>query len=144
MYIGIHIVMLSVMSTDWCRRSIQLSLVICVFHLSSGHLFNHKEITLVCCVVEPLNDCSGFFYKFFNLLFQNCQAFNGVYQCLKQYHLGRVGWGRSILTHTYPHKPLRKIKWPSAITRLTPHFMYGLMSALVICKKRRSMVIHDR
>ena len=28
----------------------------------------------------------------------------------------------SILTRTYPHKPLRKIKWVSAITRLTVHF----------------------
>ena len=25
----------------------------------------------------------------------------------------------SMLTHAYPHKPLRKMKWPSTITRLT-------------------------
>ena len=43
----------------------------------------------------------------------------------------------TVLTHTYPHKPLKKIKWPSAITMLTTHFMCGLMSDLVICKHRK-------
>ena len=32
---------------------------------------------------------------------------------------------------------------PYAITRLTAHFIYGLMSDLVICRFRKSMVIHD-
>ena len=50
-----------------------------------------------------------------------------------------------MLTHTYPHKPLRKIKWPSAITRLTAHFTCGLMSDLAVCRclHRKNMVIHD-
>ena len=48
----------------------------------------------------------------------------------------------SMLTHTYPHKPIR-LKWPYAITRLTAHIMSGLMSDLVICKFRKSMVTHD-
>ena len=45
-------------------------------------------------------------------------------------------WGDKVstLTHTYPHKSLRKIKWPSAITRLTAQFKGGLMSGLVIYK----------
>ena len=30
-----------------------------------------------------------------------------------------------------------------AISRLTAHFMCGLLSDLVICKFRKSMVIHD-
>ena len=42
----------------------------------------------------------------------------------------------SMLIHTYPHRPLRKIKvticWEP--NRLTAHFMCGLMSDLVICK----------
>ena len=49
----------------------------------------------------------------------------------------------SMLTHTYPHKPWRKIKWPYASSRLTTHFMCGLMSDLVICKFRKSMVMHN-
>ena len=48
-----------------------------------------------------------------------------------------------MLTHTYPHKPLRKIKWPPAITKLTTHFAYGLMSDLVIASIEKSVVIHD-
>ena len=43
----------------------------------------------------------------------------------------------------YPHQLQRKIKWPSAIVRLTAHFTYGLMSDLVICKPKKSMAIHD-
>ena len=44
----------------------------------------------------------------------------------------------SMLTHTYPHKPLRKIKVTIyAIIRLTTSFMCGLMSDLVICKFRK-------
>ena len=37
----------------------------------------------------------------------------------------------------YPHKPQRKINWPSAITRLTAHVMCALVSDLVICKRRK-------
>ena len=40
----------------------------------------------------------------------------------------------SMLTHTYPHKPLRKIKVTFAITRLTARFPCGWMSDLVIWK----------
>ena len=40
----------------------------------------------------------------------------------------------SMLTHTYPPKPLRTLKRPSAITSLTDQFTCGLMSDLVICK----------
>ena len=40
----------------------------------------------------------------------------------------------SMLTHTYPHKPLRKINWPTAIARLTAHITCGLKSDLAICK----------
>ena len=42
-----------------------------------------------------------------------------------------------MLIHTYPHKPLMKIKFPSAITRLTAHFTCDLMSALVIYNHRK-------
>ena len=35
------------------------------------------------------------------------------------------------------------LKWPYAMTRLTAHIMYGLMSELVTCKFRKNMVIHD-
>ena len=45
----------------------------------------------------------------------------------------------SMLTHTYLYKPLREIKWPSAITRLTAHFARSLMSDLVTWKLRTSM-----
>ena len=41
----------------------------------------------------------------------------------------------SMFTHTCPHKHLRKINGPSAITRLTAHIMSGLMSDLAICKR---------
>ena len=40
-----------------------------------------------------------------------------------------------MLTHIYPHKPQRKIEVTICkITRLTAHFMCGLMSDLLICK----------
>ena len=42
----------------------------------------------------------------------------------------------SMLTHIWPYKPLTwwRLKWLSAITRLTAHFTCGLVSSLVICK----------
>ena len=46
-------------------------------------------------------------------------------------------WGDkvSMLTHTYPHKPRRKIEVTICkITRLTAHFMCGLMFDLLIFK----------
>ena len=50
----------------------------------------------------------------------------------------------SMLAHIYTHtNPWGRLKWPYAITRLTSHFMCGLMSDPVICKLRKSMVIHD-
>ena len=51
-----------------------------------------------------------------------------------------------MLTHLYKRKPLRKIMWPSAITRLTAHSTCDLMSDLVISKHRiKNMIIdlHD-
>ena len=45
-------------------------------------------------------------------------------------------WGDkvSMLTHIYPHKPWREIEVTICkITRLTAHFMCGLMSDLLIC-----------
>ena len=50
----------------------------------------------------------------------------------------------SMLTHTYPHKPQRKIKVTIyAIARMTANFLCGLTSDLVICKFRKSRVIYD-
>ena len=49
----------------------------------------------------------------------------------------------SMLDHLYPHKLLTKIKWPSAVTRLTAHCSCGLMSDLMICQQCKEMVIHD-
>ena len=49
----------------------------------------------------------------------------------------------SMLTHIYPHNPLKRLKWPYAITRLTTQFMCGLMFDLVLCKFKKSMIIHD-
>ena len=43
-------------------------------------------------------------------------------------------------THTNPRG---RLKWPYANTRLTAHIICGLMSDLVICNFRKSMVIHD-
>ena len=46
--------------------------------------------------------------------------------------------------YKYPHKPWRKIEVAICkITRLTVHFMCGLMSDLLICKLIKSMAIHD-
>ena len=42
-----------------------------------------------------------------------------------------------MVTHTFPHKTLQKIKCTSEITRLTGHFTFGLMSNLVIYKHRK-------
>ena len=53
------------------------------------------------------------------------------------------GWWR-MLTHTYPCKHPRKtwerLKWPSAVTRLTSHFICGLIWWFVSWKK---MIIYD-
>ena len=53
----------------------------------------------------------------------------------------------NMLTHTYPHKPLRKIRWPSAITGLTAHFVcpdvWSGDFASMSMRMRMSMVIHD-
>ena len=59
-----------------------------------------------------------------------------------------IGDKVSMLTHTYDSddtntNPRGKLKWPYAITRLTAHFVCGLMYDLVRCKFRKSMVIHD-
>ena len=59
-------------------------------------------------------------------------------------HINCYPWGDkvSVLTHTYEHKPLRKIPWPPVITKLIAHF--GLVSDMVICKYRKEyMVIND-
>ena len=48
--------------------------------------------------------------------------------------------------YVYPYIGTQNPKgrlWPSEITRLTAHFMCGLVSDLVICKFGKSIVIHD-
>ena len=40
----------------------------------------------------------------------------------------------TMLTDTYPHKSWGKLKWTYIITKLTAHYMCGLMSDLVIYK----------
>ena len=49
----------------------------------------------------------------------------------------RVGLWSEYVTHSYPHKPRRKINWPSVVTRLTAHVTCGLMSDLIFCKHRK-------
>ena len=56
------------------------------------------------------------------------------------YHVGLWGDEVCMLTHTYPHKPLSKIKWLYIIARMTAHFKCGLMSNLVICKHRKKVL----
>ena len=54
------------------------------------------------------------------------------------------GWQSEYVNPYIPtQNPRGRLKWPYTITRLTAHFMCGLMSNLVICKFRKSMVIHD-
>ena len=47
-----------------------------------------------------------------------------------------------LLIHTHTN-PWGRLKLSYAITRLTAHFMCGLMSGLVICKFGKIMVMHD-
>ena len=49
----------------------------------------------------------------------------------------------SMFTDTYSHKPWGRLKWSYAVTRLTAHFMCGLVSYMVTCKFRKKVVIHD-
>ena len=50
------------------------------------------------------------------------------------FHQPPLGDKVSMLTHIYPHKARRKIEVIICkITRLTAHFMCGLMSDLLIC-----------
>ena len=48
-----------------------------------------------------------------------------------------------MLTHIYPHKPVRKIDVTICNHQADIHFICGLTSDLVIRKFRKSMVIHD-
>ena len=61
-------------------------------------------------------------------------------QCWIPCALGGGKVSMLIYTHT---NPWGRLKWAYAIIRQTAHFMCGLMSDLVICKFRKSMVIHD-
>ena len=54
--------------------------------------------------------------------------------------ISRPHFSGPIHTHT---NPWGRLMWPYAITRLTAHFVCGLISNLVIWKFRKSMVIHD-
>ena len=45
-----------------------------------------------------------------------------------------------IHTHTNPRG---RLKWPSAVTRLTPHFMCALVSDRMICKLKEYDIIYD-
>ena len=47
-----------------------------------------------------------------------------------------------MLSYTYPHKPLRKINVTMCNHQVYNSFTCDLMSALVICNKDMSMVIH--
>ena len=49
----------------------------------------------------------------------------------------------SVLTHIYPHKPLRKIKVTTCNHQADSPLYVCVMSDLVICKFWKSMVIHD-
>ena len=52
----------------------------------------------------------------------------------------------SMLVHTMIHthtNPWGRLKWPYAITRLTANFMCGLMSDLLNCRFRKTMVTQD-
>ena len=80
------------------------------------------------CSHWPLFLCGGHFYGWFcstsNVDFLSCWVFQKKFFFL--------------------YKPLRNIKWLSAITKLTAHFMcYLMIYDLVICRHRKSMVIHD-
>ena len=44
--------------------------------------------------------------------------------------------------YIYPHKDMRKIKWPSAVTRPTTHFICGPMTEQM-ASIEKSMVVHD-
>ena len=53
-----------------------------------------------------------------------------------------LGSGKvSMLTHTYTHKPLRKIKVTICNLKATADFNCDQIAGLVICKFRKSMVI---
>ena len=49
----------------------------------------------------------------------------------------------SVTKQYKPIQPTRKIKWPCTTTRLTAHFLYGLMTDLVIYKHRKAHCHHD-
>ena len=68
-----------------------------------------------------------------------------TYRTLYKIFMSPLGDKVSMLTHIYPHKARRKIEVIICkITRLTAHFMCGLVSDLLICTLLiKSMVIHD-
>ena len=59
-------------------------------------------------------------------------------------HHTNIQWFRYVHSETIRDgNPWERLKWPNSITRLTAHFICGLMSDMVICKFWKSMVMHD-
>ena len=56
--------------------------------------------------------------------------------------LGVDRWSSFFMLTLYIPTQTREEDWPYAVTRMTAHFMCGLMSDLVICKCRQKMYGH--
>ena len=95
--------------------------------LKSGNLFVILEFL-------RMGECSCFWLSYLH----KGRLPSSVFFCIRGSFCTLRGDKVSMLIHTYPHKLLWKVKWPSAITRLTAHFACGLMSDLVTCKHRKS------
>ena len=116
--------------------SFMLSCLIC-------SLCNSATSVNICTLIytwESPSQLSGVFIVDVFVLIHSLFVFQWVIPFLKS------PWGDkvSMLNYTYPHKPLRKIMWPYAITRLIARFRYGLMADLFnCCKHEKSMVMFD-
>ena len=77
------------------------------------------------------------------LWMQSSRIYSRINLSVGHYIKESLGWLSEYVNHIYPHKQLRKINLPSAITRQAAHVMCGLMSDLVICNHRKEMVMHD-
>ena len=75
-----------------------------------------------------------------SFLHKTCCENPRLHSSIISYHYVSL-WGDkvSMLTHTYPHKPLRKTKVTMCKHQADNQRMYGLVSHLVICNFRKKV-----
>ena len=99
---------------------------LCTYHLLS-----------VCVMLRMWKANHWLYRKYYVLV---CPLYTVSFLSYQSYHILTVSVCYPIHTHT---KPWGRLKWPYAITRLTVHCTWNLVSDLVICYAKVSDTIYD-